>query len=263
MSDLDATEIAAAVRRRAPAWGARVVALAETGSTNDVAKDLAREGAPEGTLVVADAQTAGRGRSGAAWHSPPGENLYASVLLRPAVAPAAALAFTLVAGLAVAEIVSARLSAPALVKWPNDVLVGDKKLSGVLVEGQTRGGELAALIVGVGLNVRTRAFPAPLDALATSLALEGARDLARGGLAAELTAGLLFAVRRYEAAGLAPSLEGLRARDALLGRHVDVDGVAGVARGIDDTGALLLERRDGVTTAIVTGHVTLRDGRGA
>ncbi|NUO50117.1 MAG: biotin--[acetyl-CoA-carboxylase] ligase [Polyangiaceae bacterium] len=238
-------------------WSAPIRVLAETGSTNDDAKALAREGAPQATLVVADAQTAGRGRSGARWHSPAGENLYLSLVLRPSIAAAAVAPFTLVAGLVVAGAVDERTSRAALVKWPNDVHVDGKKVSGILVEGQVRGDTLSSIVVGLGVNVTTTSFPPPLDMTATSLAMLGARDRDRASLAAAIAVGLVDAVERFAREGLAPFARELAARDALIGRRVRVGDVEGLAMGIDAEGRLLVSTDADGTTPIVAGHVEL------
>jgi BirA family biotin operon repressor/biotin-[acetyl-CoA-carboxylase] ligase len=238
-------------------WQAPVRVFAETGSTNDDAKALAREGAAAGTLVIADAQTAGRGRSGARWHSPPGSNLYFSMVLRPAISPAAVAPFTLVTGLVVLHAVEKRTPRRAMLKWPNDVHVDGRKLAGILVEGQVRGDALASVVVGIGINVATTSFPPPLDRTATSFALLGAVERDRSALAADIAVGLRRAEARFVDAGFAAFVEEAALRDALRGRRVGVGDVRGVASGIDDSGRLLVARDDGTTTAVVAGHVEL------
>lgn len=241
-------------------WTAPIVAHAETGSTSDDAKALAREGCAEGTLVVADAQTKGRGRSGAGWHSPPRENAYLSLVLRPALTPRAVAPLTLVVGLVVRDVVGARVEAPVRVKWPNDVFVRDRKLAGILVEGQIRGDALASVVIGVGVNVATRSFPPPLDEIATSLAIEEARDLDRASLVAEIVVGIRTSTERFVRDGLAAFADRVAAHDVLRGREIAVGGVRGTARGIDALGRLLVERADGSVEAIVSGHVDLAPG---
>jgi BirA family biotin operon repressor/biotin-[acetyl-CoA-carboxylase] ligase len=238
-------------------WAAPVHVVAETGSTNDDAKALAREGAPAGTLVIADAQTSGRGRSGARWHSPAGENLYLSLVLRPTMAASAVTPFTLVAGLVVAAAIEERVSRATLVKWPNDVHVAGRKISGILVEGQVRGDALGSIVAGVGVNVTTSSFPPPLDATATSLAMLGARDCDRVGLAVAIAVGLTEAVERFAREGIAPFARELAARDALLGRRVKVGDIEGSAMGIDAEGRLLVSTDAGTAIPIASGHVEL------
>ena len=177
-SELTTPRLRAALAARIPAFVAPVDVQPVTRSTNDDAKAAAAIGAPELSVFAADEQTAGRGRGGRAWHSPLGENLYLSFLLRPGWEPQAAAPFALVVGLAVAEEIDARLALPrAQVKWPNDVHVDGRKIAGILLEASIREGRLASLVVGVGVDVHAASFPPELSALATSLALLGASDL--------------------------------------------------------------------------------------
>ncbi len=158
-------------------WGEPLVAVPTTTSTNDLALAAEREGAPEGATYVAREQTRGRGRRGNPWWAAAGDNLTFSVLLRPQVPAAQAHALPLIVGLAVREMVSRRLGVslhvpPVLLKWPNDVWVGSRKIAGVLVESRLRGDQVSAAIVGIGLNVHTLVFPEDLLGQATSLARE-------------------------------------------------------------------------------------------
>jgi BirA family biotin operon repressor/biotin-[acetyl-CoA-carboxylase] ligase len=243
----------------ARSWAAPIVIKPETGSTNDDVKALAREGGSPGCLVVADTQTHGRGRSGAVWHSPPGRNLYLSLLLRPELPPAAIVPFTLVVGSVVRDVAQRRLPVPVSIKWPNDVLCRDAKLAGILVEGQVRGEILGSIVVGIGVNVHERAFPPPLDATATSLAIEGAAAgaLSRNAIAAELAAGVSQAADRFVRDGFATFAATIDAHDALRGRLVSVNGVSGTASGIDASGSLVIEGEDGARRAVTSGHVEL------
>lgn len=233
--------------------------VAETGSTNDDARGAAARGAPSGSAFLAEAQTHGRGRGGHSWHSPPGENLYLSLLVRPAI-PAASLApLALAAGVAVAEVIEARLAAlaavpcaPVRIKWPNDVLAGGRKVAGVLVEGQLRGEVVQSLVIGVGINVRTRSFPEEIEARATSLALLGCAELDRSSLAAAVLAALAGAVIRYEASGLRSFAEALTERDALRGLRISIGEIAGIGAGIDEGGRLLIAPEGGGAPVPVT-----------
>ena len=194
MSDLDAASIASAIA--ASGGAARpVVVASSTLSTNDDAKVAASTGAPDGAAFLAEMQTAGRGRGGHTWHSPASENLYLSVVVRPRVPAASIASITLAIGVAVADVLAARIGARAAVavKWPNDVLAGGRKLAGVLVEGQLRGADVSSLIVGLGVNVHATEFPPELAARATSLALLGVgdRDRDRSAQAGEWGARLI------------------------------------------------------------------------
>jgi BirA family biotin operon repressor/biotin-[acetyl-CoA-carboxylase] ligase len=256
VSDLDAARIAQAIA--AAGGAARPIAVAlSTASTNDDARAAASQGAPDGAAFLAEAQSAGRGRGGHTWHSPPAENLYMSLVVRPRV-PAASLApITLAVGVAVADVLAARLGERAIVgvKWPNDVLANGRKIAGVLVEGQLRGAEVSSLIVGLGVNVHAASFPPELATRATSLALLGVADRDRSTLAAELLLAIGAAVRRFEEHRLQGFLAAITRRDALFGQLVDVASVRGTAAGIDAEGRLLVRGDGGVITAIVSGEV--------
>lgn len=244
------------------AWGVpQLVALDVTGSTNDVARALADAGAPAGTTVLAETQTAGRGRGGRRWHATAGAALLLSIVLRPRLAgtPAAAPgAIPLRIGLAVAAAAERVAGIRPGVKWPNDVVVpGMGKVAGILCEGSVAG-DHAHLVAGIGVNVNqsTPDFPPDVRPFATSLRLAAGREVSR----AELAGAIIDAVRRAagrDAAPLAPDeLEALRERDALLGAPVSVDGAPlGVALGIAPDGALRVRRPDGRTEAVHTGTV--------
>lgn len=229
--------------------GRHVHWLESTASTNDVAARLAESGAEEGTIVVAERQTAGRGRHGRVWFSPPGAGLYVSVIVRPASDesndenPAALL--TLASGVAIAEAVRAVTGLPAEIKWPNDVLIGGRKLAGILAEAAVQAGTLQFVVVGFGVNLRPAAYPPELAPRVTSIEAETSRPADRAVLVAEILAAMgercadlragrfdaiLSAWRR-----LAPSVPGAR---------VEWDSPAGVVRGraedIDRHGALLV-----------------------
>ncbi len=256
MTDLDAATIARAI---AAAGGAsRPITVApSTMSTNDDARAAAGLGAPDGAAFLAEAQRAGRGRGGHTWHSPPAESLYLSLVVRPRVPAASIAPITLAVGVAVADVLAARVGERAIVavKWPNDVLAGGRKLAGVLVEGQLRGSEMSSLIVGLGVNVHATSFPPELAARATSLALLGVTSRDRSALAAELILAVGAAVRRFEELRLQGFLAAIARRDALLGQEVDVAGVRGIAAGIDAEGRLLVRGEGGEVTAIVSGEV--------
>jgi BirA family biotin operon repressor/biotin-[acetyl-CoA-carboxylase] ligase len=211
-----------------------------TDSTNDRARALAGAGAPHGTLVTAGAQRAGRGRQGRTWSAPPGRALLMSLVLRdwPALLP-------IVGAVAVADIAGPG----AAIKWPNDVLLENRKLAGILAEGRPQEGWA---VLGIGLNVAVRAadLPAELQDRAASLGLEPA--------AIEPTlVELLGALQRRLAQPTAELLADYRARDALAGREVRWAHGEGIARGIDDSGRLLVALAGGGDTALDAGEVHL------
>jgi len=254
----DAARFRAQTRERKPALGRPLMYQAVTGSTNDDALKAARSGAPHGSVFIADEQTAGRGRRGHAWLAAPGESLLFSVLLRPKLELAQSSALTLAIGLSLRDAVAPLLESSPQLKWPNDLYVGGKKLAGILVESQLQGSELQAIVVGVGLNVATRDFPAEIRATATSLALLGA-NVTREALLLQILEAMARRVEAYQRSGVAGILEELNAADALGGKRVRVDGVTGVGCGLDDQGRLLLvdEADHAKTHAILAGTVEL------
>ncbi|HYG84911.1 MAG TPA: biotin--[acetyl-CoA-carboxylase] ligase [Azospirillum sp.] len=229
--------------------GFHVVALDSVGSTNDEAKDRARSGSPERTVVWARRQESGRGRRGRAWTSPEG-NLYTSTILRPRVTPAVAAQMSFVASLAIAETAEAFLPAMAVVrcKWPNDVLVNGRKIAGILLESEAElGSGLAWLVLGVGINLLH--FPEGTEFAATSLAEEGAEH-PDPAAALEVYAGRLAAwYERWQAEGFAPVRAAWLARAVNLGGPVVVRlsdrELTGTFVDLDSDGVLLLDRGDG------------------
>ena len=235
--------------------GAPLVALAETGSTNDDALAAARAGSAQGALFVADLQSAGRGRRGHAWSSPPGENLTFSLLLRPHVSPERAPLVALVAGLAVRAAAARRVPEPLTLKWPNDVLARDRKLAGILVESRLVGDRLEAIVVGIGINVHTRDMPAEIRTVATSLSLLGDPSPDREVLLADVLAELEPRLAAFEGAGLGGLLPELRAHDALRGEPVTVGDISGIGAGFDEDGALLVRTGAGELHHVTSGSV--------
>ncbi len=229
------------------------------GSTNAELKRLADEGAPEGTLAIADEQTAGRGRLGRTWVAPPGSSLLMSLLFRPDwLAPAQAAQLTMLCALAAADAVVEIAGAQPSLKWPNDLLLNGKKLAGVLTELGFSADKLAWAVVGVGLNVNADFAGQPdLADTAISLSLTVGRPVSRLRL---LHAYLTDVETRYDAlrAGQSPHRE-WAARLATLGQAVTVhapDGVyQGTAEGVDEAGALLLRRPSGEAVRILAGDV--------
>jgi BirA family transcriptional regulator, biotin operon repressor / biotin---[acetyl-CoA-carboxylase] ligase len=229
----------------------------EIGSTNDEAARLAGSGAPDGTLVLADAQTAGRGRAGRSWFSPAGSGLYASIVFRPSsVWPL----LTLAGGVALAEGVRAATGVPVQLKWPNDLMSpGGRKLGGILAEGSTAGGVVQFVVFGFGINVRGTRHPGELADRATTLEAEAGKPIDRGPVLVECLAAL--AARRQDLdAGrtgdicrrwleLAPS-----ARDRPV--EFTAGGVVhrGVTAGIAEDGALLIRTADSVAR-VMSGEV--------
>lgn len=260
MDDLSADRIAAGLPSGA-LLGCRVHYHAVIGSTNDEARRLAAEGAPEGTLVIADSQTAGRGRLGRRWFAPAGTSLLFSLIFRPPLAPAQAQRLTMCAGLAVAEAVHEEVGLEVGLKWPNDIVWEGRKLGGILTELETEGERLVYAVVGVGLNVNldASALP-PLLMPATSLAAALGRPVERLALLLAILARWEEHYRRLRQ-GHSPYRE-WAARLITTGQNVQVslgeEVKEGLAIGVDADGALLLRRDDGQVERIWGGDVTLR-----
>jgi BirA family biotin operon repressor/biotin-[acetyl-CoA-carboxylase] ligase len=228
-------------------------------STSDEAATLAAAGAPHGTVVVAEEQRRGRGRLGRAWYSPPGENLYLSCVLRPALPAAALPAVTLAAGIAVADAV-AGFGARAALKWPNDVMVSGRKLAGLLAEMTTQGARLDHLILGIGVNLGSRSFPRELEATATSLALETGRDVSPARFRAALLPELENWLDRFFRGGVAAIAPAWTERSMTGARVRVMDGgraVNGVACGINPDGSLDVRDDRGHHVRVVAGDVVL------
>jgi len=237
-------------------------------STNRWVLEQSRAGAPEGLVAVAEHQAAGRGRRGRSWDAPPGSSLLVSVLLRPgswgprgrgsrgaAITPERLPLLTMAAGLALLDAVGAVAGVDAALKWPNDLVVGDRKLAGLLAEAEVSGtGEVRTVVLGVGCNVNQRAFPADLAETATSCVLEAGHEVAREALLMSF----LDALERRLAALDSVALD-YRARLATLGRVVRVDLGDGVLEGtavdVDPDGRLEVERRDGSRVKVAVGDV--------
>ncbi len=245
--------------------GRTLVARAAVESTNDVAWEALAAGMPDGTVVVADAQTRGRGRDGRGWHTAPGRGLALSALLHLGCDVGGATTLPLVAGLALAEALEG-LGVPARLKWPNDLLLGQRKLAGILVESRRAPHALRerlpgdVAVVGVGVNVAQRAedFPPELARLATSLALAG-HALAREVVAAAFLSRLEPLWDAHAEGGRAELLERWRARATFWGQPVTVRTPAGplhgTARTLDEDGALVIALADGGQARVVAGDL--------
>ena len=233
------------------------------GSTNDVILDLAGRGAPHGTVCLADEQSAGRGRRGSGWFSPPGCGIWASVLLRPRLSAALTPPLTLCTAAAVARVLEATAGVAVKIKWPNDLLMGDRKVAGILAETRVITGEEPVIVVGMGINVNhTRdQFPDEIAASATSLRIESGGPVAREDLLLAILASFESAYADYLASGPASLLAEVDARLAWRGRTVEADspaGAAGRVSRVDEEGGLVLDRQDGGPLVIRSGSIRLR-----
>ena len=235
----------------------------EIESTNAEAKSLANSGAPEGTVVIAECQSAGRGRLGRRWTSPAGKGLLFSVVLRPAVAMSDAYLLTLVAAAAAAEGIEAASGVRVQIKWPNDLFIDDRKAGGILMEVAGEQDEVEWVVVGIGINVNTEysELPVALRRTATSLKMATGHAVDRSELLSHVLLGLERNYAEAVTKGFGHALQAFRERDYLLRRNVSVqthDGqVTGQATGIDERGALLVELGQRQIRRFHSGDVTL------
>ena len=243
-------------------WAGKTVHFArEIDSTNLWIKRLAKEGAPEGTLALAEFQSAGRGRLGRSWEVPEGTSVMMSILLRPKFEPQYAPTLTLVMGMAVAKAVKS-LGFDVSIKWPNDVVVSHKKICGILTEMGVRDGKIDYAVIGVGINVNIREFPEEMADKATSLYLESGREFDRS----QIPGLVMEAFEKYyekfaatcDLSGLKEEYESILANYNQPVRVLAKEPYEGVARGITDGGELLVEKTDGTIVAVSAGEVSVR-----
>ncbi len=235
----------------------------ETDTTNNRARELALEGAPEGTLVVAEKQTAGRGRRGKVWESPLGTGIWMSLVLRPQIAPTEASVLTLLCGLATAEAIEAETGLSAGIKWPNDILINGKKAVGILTEMDCEMSEVHFVIPGIGINVNTASFPPEIAEIATSLYLECGKTVSRRRLVHKVLERLEEHYETFLRTGsFAAMLEDYRKHCITLGKEVHVLGrepFFAEALDITPEGELLVCRADnGKEEVVFSGEVSIR-----
>ncbi len=235
----------------------RLIVVEEVGSTQDLARDMAMAGEPDGTAVMALRQTRGRGRLGRTWISPPGRNVALSIILRPPMAPEEATLMGLLASMAVADALEERGVSGIGLRWPNDVLVGGKKIAGILSEATLVDRSVEFLILGIGLNVNGREsdFPSDLMTPATSLYLCTAVESNIEQVARDLIQrfGSLYERAKVEGCGFIPPAWERRWLHKNMWLHHE--GTVGIGLGIDAQGALLLEKDGGHVERVTSGEV--------
>jgi len=238
--------------------GRKVLYYHQVASTMDIARRQARRSVPEGTVVIADEQTSGRGRIKRQWLTP-GGNIALSLILYPAVSDLPYL--IMLASLAVVHSIETLTGLEAEIKWPNDVLIGGRKVCGILVESNSKTETVAYAIIGIGINIGLQVADFPdIAATATSLASELGRDVSR----IELLRRLLVEIEKQYLSSRDSIFQGWRDRLITLGKSVQVSSgksvMEGVAESVDRDGSLLLRHSDGTVSRIVAGDVTLREG---
>lgn len=263
---LSKSEIASRLHTK---WaGRKLYYLESTGSTNTDAKRLAEEGEPHGTTIVANMQTAGRGRRGRTWQSPAGANTYFTILLKPDFSPDKASMLTLVMALSVAEAIEEITGLKADIKWPNDIVVHKKKVVGMLTEMSTTPemDEIQYVVIGVGTNVNYDSpedFPEELRPTATSLRMEAGHLINRAALTERMLARFEVNYEKFEEtldlSGLMDSYEKHLINVGAQVRVLDPAGeYTGISRGINAVGELLVEKENGETINVYAGEVSVR-----
>lgn len=244
-------------------FGARdIVYLAETDSTNLRARDLAAGGAPEGTIVIAERQTAGRGRKGRSWFSPAGQGIYLSLILRPPVTPGEAAGITLMTGVAAAEALISVRSLDVTIRWPNDVLVNGRKIAGILTEISTEMDRIDHVVVGLGVNVNNciEDLHPQIRETATSVFIETGEVLARAALVRAVLGHFEAYYGIFLRKGFQPFRQRWKELSGIVGcfKRVEMIGrtLEGVVVDIDAEGLLVLEDEQGRHHRIVSGDVS-------
>ncbi|MGD0697803.1 MAG: biotin--[acetyl-CoA-carboxylase] ligase [Terriglobia bacterium] len=240
--------------------GHKIVHYFRIESTNDVALALAAQGAEHGTVVLAEEQTAGRGRFGRTWFSEKSSGIYVSVVLRPDLPPAAAPALTLLAGVAAHRAITAAAGLAADIRWPNDLLVNGKKVCGILTEMSAELGRLHYVVLGIGINVNQQTMPAEIESAATSLRLEGGRFYSRQQILVSLLKELDKYYRAFLDRGTEPIIRAwAEASSYAAGKKIRVHSRNGdfeaVTVGLASDGSLRIRRENGLEESLVAGEI--------
>ncbi len=238
-----------------------IVSFTETDSTNTQAKDLAIKGAPEGTLVIAEKQTMGRGRRGRAWFSPKGDGIYASLILRPTIPPSEAPLITLLTAVVAAETLKSVTELNPRIKWPNDILINGKKIAGILTELSMEMDAVDFVIVGIGLNVNTpvSCFDEEIKDIATSVFIETGKRFERTTLIKKYLEHYEAYYEMFNKKGFKPILQKWKALADIIGRRITVDMISkkhvGQVVDVDVDGVLVLKDDNGKLHRIYSGDV--------
>jgi len=248
-------------RLKGSLFGKRIHHFFKVDSTNRVALDLGHAGEPEGAMVLAEEQTAGRGRAGHRWHSERATGIYATLLLRPNLAPVQAPLLTMMAGLSAHAAIRAQTGLHLDLKWPNDLLFQGKKVGGILTEMHAEPAQIRFVIVGIGLNVNQEKFPAELSAIATSLRVESGKPQSRLELLVRLLREFETDYNRFlTEGGASVTSRFCRISSYAQGQRVRVtngnDSFTGVTTGLSPEGLLLVMRDGGQVTTVIAGDVT-------
>lgn len=248
-------------RLKGSLFGKRVFHFFKTDSTNRVAMELGFAGESEGTVVLAEEQTAGRGRAGRTWHSERGTGLYVTLLLRPKLAPAQAPLLTMLAGHSAYAAIEKQTGLMPQLKWPNDLLLNGKKVGGILTEMHAEPSAVRFVIVGIGINVNQEKFPTELASIATSLRRESGKLNYRLELLVRLLTQFESDYNRFLREGAGFVMERFQSvSNFARGRRVRVDtgteSYVGITAGLSADGLLLVERDTGAVTTVIAGDVS-------
>ena len=242
--------------------GRRVYAFQSVKSNNDIAAQLAQQGEPEGTIVTSEAQTSGKGRLGRKWYSPPKSGIYVSIILRPGFKPENAPGLSVMTALALRDAIHTVCPGEVRIKWPNDILIGEKKTAGILTELYAEQDRISYVVIGVGINVNMKAedFPVELRTAATSIRRANKRRVDRILLLQTFLKLLEREYNRYRKDQLAGSLKRIRRHSSLLGTTVRLNigrqTITGIAVDIDKSGALVVNV-DGKKVPVAGGEVSV------
>ncbi|RJR31348.1 MAG: biotin--[acetyl-CoA-carboxylase] ligase [Desulfobacteraceae bacterium] len=240
-----------------------IVFFNRTDSTNTAAKSMAHEGAPEGTLILADGQSGGRGRKGRSWYSPMRDGLYASIVLRPSLLLSQAGRIPIFASLAVAETLIALGLSGVAIKWPNDILVRGRKIAGILTEVGAEMDAVDYIVIGVGVNINTRSFPVDLHGSATSFYLETGDILSRDAVLTRYLTLFEHSYKSYRKGITGGLLTRWKNLSGIIGREVVVENAGrtwgGVAEDLDEDGALIVRDSQGERIRVTSGDVRVRE----
>lgn len=235
----------------------------EIGSTNDEAFRLGLAGAPEGTALIANRQSAGKGRMQRVWHSPADSNIYTSIILRPQIDPARAPQISILAGVAAADVLESYCPDRIKLKWPNDILINGKKVCGILSQAKTTASEVDFIVLGIGINVNIRygKFPKEISNLATSLAIETGGEISRPELIISLYEKLTKWYKQLLQDGFCKVKEKWLSLTPMIGEHVHVifgeEAVNGKAIGLDEDGSLILLTAENKEIKVSAGDATI------
>ena len=247
-------------RLKGSLFGKHIYHFLKTDSTNRVAMELGHAGEPEGAVVLAEEQTAGRGRAGRAWHSERGTGIYVTLLLRPKISPVQAPLLTMMAGLSARTAIEEKAGLNVDLKWPNDLMLGGKKVGGILTEMYAEPSQVRFVIVGIGINVNQEKFPSELGALATSLHVQTGRTLYRMELLVRLLREFENDYNRFLREGAASVTQRFEAVSSYArGKRVNVsngsENYNGVTAGLSPEGLLRVEREGGNIVTVIAGDV--------